>query len=433
MDTGSEQSLLSNELNIKEFPQVEFDRFLSERHGLSKLPLQYKIIKNYSMVEPYPIFLENQEDFPNDDDDDDLRPENDNPNIKEQKENQNQLIAVKEQPEITCKEINKKNGDNYMKKSKDLPLNESEEENNNNNNDNNNINNKSNIDMEKNSTSIKNFSSKDEFNNQIIQNNLRTEKVLSCPDQDEIFNYEEKKELFKIFNLFTPREEKEIKYEHLIEEIENNIKIFRITCETKRKYEVDDILKKIKARFLKAFKNAINRILKQVNSKKTIAFFPECFVSCISKEKNKEILDMTIKELMSTNFYEKYYNNNNNVDDDINDIEILLNNDDDDDINDKEILLNKKRSRNLKNYQNNIELLEYLEKNEKIYKNSNFDVIENMTFRNAYEEFLESKEFEEDIINLIKTEKKKEKPEDLKKYIKLYITNAYNFINYFDE
>ena len=72
-----------------------------------------------------------------------------------------------------------------------------------------------------------------------------------------------------------------------------------------------------------------------------------------------------------------------------------------------------------------------MEKNDKIYKSSNFDVIEKMTFRNAYEKFLESKEFEDDIIKLIETEKKKEKPEDLKNYIKLYITKAKNYINDF--
>ena len=130
---------------------------------------------------------------------------------------------------------------------------------------------------------------------------------------------------------------------------------------------------------------------------------------------------MTFKELISTNFYEKYKIN------------------DDKKTNKKannKKLLNKKRCLNpdLVKYQNNIEVLKYLENNDKIYTSSNFDIIGNMTFKNLYEKYLESKEFEDDILKLIEIEEKKNNTgsENIKKYIDDYITKAYDLINYFN-
>ena len=272
-------------------------------------------------------------------------------------------------------------------------------------------------DLKKKSLLLKYFKNKDELNKKIIKNKLKKwKKIISCPNQEN--TCEDKKELFEIFKLFNPRKEKDIKYEFLIEESENNNNIFKATKKDKRKYKSDDIQKKIKARFLKRLRIIINENLTRVNSEKTFEFLPQCFVKCINKKNNKIVLDMTIKELLSTDFYELYNNNNN----------ISIN---DESSNDTPNLLNKKRSPDQIKYQNNIEVLKYLENNDKIYKSSNFDVIEKMTFRNAYEKFLESKEFEDDIIKLIETEKQKEKPEDVKKYIKLYITKAKNYINDF--
>jgi hypothetical protein len=115
---------------------------------------------------------------------------------------------------------------------------------------------------------------------------------------------DDKKKLFVIFNLFNPRKEKTINYTIKEENKEN--RIFGIVA-TKRKQKSDDVRKKIKARFLKILKNKINENLKRVNSEKLFDYFPQCFVSCINKKhNNKEILNMTFKELISTNFYEKY-------------------------------------------------------------------------------------------------------------------------------
>ena len=66
-----------------------------------------------------------------------------------------------------------------------------------------------------------------------------------------------------------------------------------------------------------------------------------------------------------------------------------------------------------------------MEKNENIKKKINFDYIKGMTFGELFKEYLESREFEKDILKL----KQKENPE----YIKNYIIKAYTFIEYFSE
>ena len=87
----------------------------------------------------------------------------------------------------------------------------------------------------------------------------------------------------------------------------------------KRKDNADNIRKKIKARFLKSLKNTINQKLKLAGSEKFFNFLQQIFISNISKEMNKEVLDLNFKEVFSKNFcninnknnsnYQKYYDN----------------------------------------------------------------------------------------------------------------------------
>lgn len=184
---------------------------------------------------------------------------------------------------------------------------------------------------------------------------------------------------------------------------ENNKKIRKKAKEKrKRKEKPDDVRKKIKARFLKLVKNRINEKLKSVKSKEFFDFLPQSFVSNISKKTNQVIIDLTFKELMSKKFFEE-----SNPTDNI-----------------KIVMLQKKRNPDKKKYENNKKVLKYLEKNINISKNSNFDVIGNLTFREMFNEYLKSEEFENEILKL-KSEDNSEK------YIKDYINKAYNFIDYF--
>ena len=170
----------------------------------------------------------------------------------------------------------------------------------------------------------------------------------------------------------------------------------------KRKEKPDDIRKKIKSRFLKTTKNRINQMLKSAKSKEFFDFLPQCFICNISKQKNKSIINMKFKELMSYKFYEEENKTDNN----------------------NKTMLQKKRSPDQKKYDNNVKVLKYLEKNYDICKKSNFNVIGNMTFREIFNEYLKSDEFEKEVEKL-KTEQNNDK------YIKDYMIKAYSFINYF--
>lgn len=156
----------------------------------------------------------------------------------------------------------------------------------------------------------------------------------------------------------------------------------------KRKENTDNIRKKIKSRFLKNLKNAINEKLRQAGSTKFFSFLPQNFICNISKQKNKEVLNLSLKEMFSKNFY----------------------------INEKD--------KDLKKYYHNISVLEYLEQNPDIVEKSNYNIFQKMKYHQIFKEYLKSKEFEMEIANL-----KQEKEND--KYIRKYIIKANNFLDFF--
>ena len=113
---------------------------------------------------------------------------------------------------------------------------------------------------------------------------------------------------------------------------------------------------------------------------------------------------MTIKELLTKDFFE------------------------DDIFEDKSIktFIIKKRNPNKEKHKKNQIVLDYLDRNSDIRKKSNFNVISKLTFRELFNEYLKSEEFEKDILEL----KNKNNSE---KYIKDYINKAYNFLDYFSK
>ena len=155
----------------------------------------------------------------------------------------------------------------------------------------------------------------------------------------------------------------------------------------KRKDNSDNIRKKIKARFLKVLKNSINEKLKVAGSRKFFNFLPQAFICNVSKDKNKDILDLTFKEVFSKKFCEE----DNESD--------------------------------LKKYYHNLSVLEYLENNKEISEKSNFNVIKNMKYSQIFDEYLKSYEFEMEIASL-----KSQKEND--KYIRNYIIKARSFIDF---
>lgn len=217
-------------------------------------------------------------------------------------------------------------------------------------------------------------------------------KYIKCKIREESLNPKQKNEEFSqnhfLFNIF----------------VKNKKQIFRRKPKEKkkRKDKPDNIRKKIKSRFLKLLKARINEILKNAKSEYFFDNLPQCFISNISKNGNRFILDMTFKEILTANFFEDDTSNDNS----------------------NTTFTNKKRNPNKVKYDKNQEVLGYLEKNINIRKSSNFNVISKLTFRDIFKEYLKSEEFEKDILVL----KNKNNSEN---YIKEYINKAESFLDYF--
>lgn len=151
----------------------------------------------------------------------------------------------------------------------------------------------------------------------------------------------------------------------------------------KRKGNADNIRKKIKARFLKALLNRVNKRLKFAGSKKYFKNLPQKFVSNISKKPNKVAFDLSFKELFSQNYFKG--KTMSNIDS--------------------------------KKYKNNISTIEYLEKNYEISDISNYNIFKNMKLKDIFNEYFESDDFENEINNLINDNEKE-------KYISDYVIKA---------
>ena len=148
-----------------------------------------------------------------------------------------------------------------------------------------------------------------------------------------------------------------------------------------RKSNADLIRKKIKTKFLKSLKKQVNKKLKLAGAIKEFNYLQQIFISNITKEINKGVLDLTFKELFSLNFC-KYENDGDS---------------------------------NLQKYKDNISVIKYLEERPEISKKSNYEIFKDLKYYQIFEEYLRSIEFENDIYKLMK----KYNYEYIKKYIKL--------------
>ena len=231
------------------------------------------------------------------------------------------------------------------------------------------------INIERNNNSVKIILAK----GQKFLNKKRKFKI-SFPNTFFIFEKGEDKKLRELID--------EFKEKKINKKIQNHIKT--------RKENSDNIRKKIKCRFLKSLKKALNKKLILVGSKETFDFLPQNFVCNISKSLNKYILDKTLEEIFSINFI-------------------------------KEENKDKLKNKNIVNenkYLKNKKVLEYLKENDEISERLNYNIIKDMKLYQIFEEFLISKEFEKDI------EIMKRKNED-NNYIYNYIKLACNFIDFF--
>ena len=169
-------------------------------------------------------------------------------------------------------------------------------------------------------------------------------------------------------------------------EKENFLGKKRAERQRKRKKDKDDMRVKIKRAFYNiSLRNKLNGGLKSIGSKKYFEKFPKHFASDANKKRNKEILDMTLNQI-----FEKK--------------ELYIYEDD---------CGKAKFLHNLKTVQN-----------EEIKKSEVMQKILNKTFRELYEEYINSDEFKIDEIKRLKKTNGDE-------YIKKYKDLAENLIEFF--
>ena len=174
-------------------------------------------------------------------------------------------------------------------------------------------------------------------------------------------------------------------FDLIFEEDEKNFIRKRYSEKRPRKENKDNILKKIKRRFLnKALIKKLNAILKSIGSKLFFEKFAQCLVSNVNKENNKELLDMTLLDI-----FEK-----------------------------KELYGN-----DLVNYKHNIKVI----KSKEVMENTTMKNILNKKYKQLFEEYANSYEFKIGAIN----ELKKSNMED--ESIKRYIFTTKHFIEFFSQ
>ena len=241
------------------------------------------------------------------------------------------------------------------------------------------------------------------FNNQLGENDYPIIKdifnfydnnhneVIKKSNQNKIFLCEKiKKQENKELCLFTPGIYNNYSWKIINEALNDNSRIINKKRKLikNRKQNSDNVRKKIKARFLKALIKAINKKLKMSGSKYFFSLFQQSFISNLSKGVNSPIVNLTLGEIFSKNFF------------------------------------GGKNGPDIKKYKDNNFVLNYLEKHPEISEKSNFNKIRDMKYSELFNEYFISKEFEEEIYKL-----KQEKEND--KYIKNYIIKSKNFINFF--
>ena len=179
-------------------------------------------------------------------------------------------------------------------------------------------------------------------------------------------------------------------FEEKNESYENkNQKKKKVRGVCQRKDNSDDIRVKVKRGFLHYLKLSVNKRLNSSGSKKKFKNLPQIFISNVTKKTNNAILDLSFKEIYSKDFF---------IGKSIPDLD-------------------------LKRLNNNISVIKYLEKNKEIANKSNYNTFKNMTFRQIFNEYLKSKEFEKEVHRLRKVNDKE--------YISKYVIKANHLIEFF--
>ena len=160
----------------------------------------------------------------------------------------------------------------------------------------------------------------------------------------------------------------------------------RLSTKRRRKLMGDNMRKRIKSDFCKGIKKELNKIIKDNNIAQFFDF-PQSIITDVTKERNKNNLGMTLEELLSSGDYNSR----------------IITKKRKKDINSKFPLWNLTRryievKETERIQKNNKELLNILEQNQ----NEQINVFLKKKMEKLYEEYLNSKRFEESIEGLIK-------------------------------
>ena len=165
----------------------------------------------------------------------------------------------------------------------------------------------------------------------------------------------------------------------LVKDGEDMLKRKRFQDRRPRKENQDNIRKKIKRGF---FNNGLikklNEKIKNIGSNKYLRKFPQHFVSDVNQKRNKELFNLTLKEIFEN----------------------------------KELYLNEDKE-GLRNYSQNLKVVQ----SEEISENKELKIIFNKTINELYEEYINSDEF--NIIEINRLKEKKMQDDYIKRYINL--------------
>lgn len=158
----------------------------------------------------------------------------------------------------------------------------------------------------------------------------------------------------------------------------------------RRKYNQDNIRKKIKRGFLSILIDKLNKILVSIGISLYFVKLPQSFVSDVVRKTNKEILNLTLEEIFK-----------------------------------KEELYKLDKDEDLSKYHHNLDVIN----NEQIQGNENLKKILNKKYYEIYEEYINSNEFKVDEINRLKKNNSEEADDE---YINKYISLAQHFLEFFE-
>ena len=161
----------------------------------------------------------------------------------------------------------------------------------------------------------------------------------------------------------------------------------KLPSNSRNRFKLEGIRKKIKSRLLKNLKIFYNKKLLEANSQMFFDFFPQSFITDVSIINNKSYLNLTMRNLLTKIFGTR--------------------------AKDKEKLsINKK-------------VLNYLDANPDIRIKSGIDNFLNSYYKDVIKEYVEGELFKEDIIKLRKEEESEE-------YIQKYIDIAKNLVEFYE-